>query len=153
MTLVQTQLHPVNADTTRTAVVDAAEEARPRVWGDMTVEVALSVMAGAQVGRLLLCDEDGRRIGLITLARLTAIRDSSGYTDRIRLRDIGGGSGPIPSPPTTTVPMTTMPTTMPLTTTMPTNVEAEHPQGRDRPGTPPAGAGHPSALDVLAFAH
>lgn len=140
MTLVQMQSHPVNADTTRTAVVDAAEEARPRVWGDMTVEVALSVMAGARVGRLLLCDEDGKRIGLITLARLTAIRDSSGYTDRIRLRDIGGGSGP-----------TSPPTTMP-TTTMSTNVEAGHPQGRDRLGSPPAGAGHPGALDVLAFA-
>ncbi|WP_409240344.1 CBS domain-containing protein [Streptomyces sp. PA5.6] len=145
MTLVQMQPHPMNADTTRMAVADAAEEARPRVWGDMTVEVALSVMAGARVGRLLLCDEDGKRIGLITLARLTAIRDSSGYTNRIRLRDIGGGSGPTPSP-------TTMPTTTMQTTTMPTNVEAGHPQGRDRLGTPPAGAGHPSALDVLAFA-
>ncbi|MYY87144.1 hypothetical protein GT044_38870 [Streptomyces sp. SID335] len=104
----------------------------------MTVEVALSVMAGARVGRLLLCDEDGRCTGLITLARLTAVRDSSGYTDRIRLRDIGGGGGPIPSPPPPT--------------TMPANAAAEQPQGRDRPGTSPAGAGHPSALDVLAFA-
>ncbi|MER5948886.1 hypothetical protein ABT127_22820 [Streptomyces sp. NPDC001904] len=64
----------------------------------MTVEVALSVMAGARVGHLLVCDEDGMRTGLITLARLTAVRDSTGYTDRIRLRDISGGSGHFPSP-------------------------------------------------------
>ncbi|WJV47221.1 CBS domain-containing protein [Streptomyces flavofungini] len=96
MTLVQTQLHPANADSTHTAMVHAAQEAGPRVWDDMTVEVALSVMAGARVRHLLICDEDGMRTGLITLARLTAVRDSSGYTDRMRLCDIGGGSGPSP---------------------------------------------------------
>nr|WP_244177670.1 CBS domain-containing protein [Streptomyces atriruber] len=82
-------------------MVDTAKEAGPRVWDDMTVEVALSVMAGARVGHLLVCDEDGMRTGLITLARLTAVRDSSGYTDRIRLRDISGGSGHFPPPRTT----------------------------------------------------
>ncbi|MFE6684894.1 CBS domain-containing protein [Streptomyces sp. NPDC057743] len=132
MTLVQMQLHPTNADTTPTAVADAAEEAGPRVRDDMTVEVALSVMASARVGHLLLCDEDDRRIGLITLARLTAVRDGSGYTDRIRLRDISGGSEPFPSPPT--------------------KAEAAHPQGCDRPGTLPVGDGRPSALDVLGLA-
>ncbi|MFF2651134.1 CBS domain-containing protein [Streptomyces sp. NPDC058045] len=49
-------------------------------------------MAGAGVGHLLVCDEDGIRTGLITLARLTAVRDGSGYTDRIRLRDISGAA-------------------------------------------------------------
>ncbi|NEB75399.1 CBS domain-containing protein [Streptomyces sp. SID14478] len=87
--------HPRNADT--------PQDAGPRVWDDMTVEVALSVMAGARVGHLLVCDADGRRTGLITLARLTAVRDGAGYTDRIRLRDIGGvlggGSGHGTEPP------------------------------------------------------
>ncbi|WP_055566642.1 CBS domain-containing protein [Streptomyces atriruber] len=101
MTLIQLQLRPTDADAPRTAVVDTAKEAGPRVWDDMTVEVALSVMAGARVGHLLVCDEDGMRTGLITLARLTAVRDSSGYTDRIRLRDISGGSGHFPPPRTT----------------------------------------------------
>ncbi|MYW68669.1 hypothetical protein GTY65_32010 [Streptomyces sp. SID8379] len=126
------QLHPTNADATRTGVVDTAEEAGPRVWGDMTVEVALSVMAGARVGHLLVCDEDGRRTGLITLARLTAVRDGSGYTDRIRLRDISGDSGPFPSPRAT--------------------AEAEHPEGCDRPGILPVGDGHGSTLAVLGLA-
>ncbi|CAM5537324.1 CBS domain-containing protein [Streptomyces canus] len=79
MTLVQTQTRPVNA--------------QPRVWGDMTVEVALSVMVAARTGRLVVCDEDGRRVGLVTRARLTAVRDSLGYTDRIRLRDVTDGNG------------------------------------------------------------
>ncbi|MFJ9036999.1 CBS domain-containing protein [Streptomyces sp. NPDC102406] len=54
----------------------------------MTVEVALSVMAGARVGHLLVCDDDGRRTGLVTRARLAVVRDSSGYTDETRLRDV-----------------------------------------------------------------
>ncbi|MFJ6541572.1 CBS domain-containing protein [Streptomyces sp. NPDC091385] len=54
----------------------------------MTVEVALSVMAAARTGRLVVCDEDGRRTGLVTLDLLTTVRDSSGYTDHVRLRDI-----------------------------------------------------------------
>ncbi|MEV0253953.1 CBS domain-containing protein [Streptomyces sp. NPDC050732] len=67
---------------------DTAVEAGPRVWDDMTVEVALSVMAGARVGHLLVCDEDGRRTALVTRAQLTAVRDGSGYTDLLRLRDL-----------------------------------------------------------------
>nr|WP_315986117.1 hypothetical protein [Streptomyces sp. t39] len=59
----------------------------------MTVEVALSVMAGALTGRLLVCDEDGRQTGLVTLAQLAAVRDSSAYTDRVRLRDVLGDPG------------------------------------------------------------
>ncbi|MFF9582892.1 CBS domain-containing protein [Streptomyces achromogenes] len=64
----------------------------PRVWDDMTVEVALAVMAGARVEYLTVCDEDDRRTGLVTLVRLAGLRDSSAYTDRIRLRDVLDGS-------------------------------------------------------------
>ena len=54
----------------------------------MTVEVALSVMAAARTGHLVLRDEDGQYVGLVTRAQLAAVRDSRGYTDRIRLRDL-----------------------------------------------------------------
>jgi hypothetical protein len=57
----------------------------------MTVEVALSLMAGARVDHLVLCDGDDQSTGLITLARLAVLRGSPTYTDRIRLRDILGG--------------------------------------------------------------
>lgn len=70
-----------------------------QVWDDMTVEVALAVMAGARAGRLLVCDDDGLCTGLVTRARLTAVRDSSVYTDRLQLRDVPGDGGPLASPP------------------------------------------------------
>jgi CBS domain-containing protein len=73
----------------------------PQVWDDMTVEVALSVMAAARTGHLVVCDGDGRCTGLVTRARLTAVRDGSGYTDRVRLRDIADGGGPSASSPAT----------------------------------------------------
>ncbi|MEU5041256.1 CBS domain-containing protein [Streptomyces griseorubiginosus] len=60
----------------------------PRVGDDMTVEVALAVMASARVEYLTVCDGDNRSTALITLARLAGLRDSSTYTDRIRLRDL-----------------------------------------------------------------
>ncbi|WP_405448585.1 CBS domain-containing protein [Streptomyces achromogenes] len=63
----------------------------PRVWDDMTVEVALAVMAGARVEYLTVCDEDDRSTGLVTLVRLAGLRDSAAYTDRIRLRDVLDG--------------------------------------------------------------
>ncbi|MFJ9352564.1 CBS domain-containing protein [Streptomyces sp. NPDC101237] len=56
----------------------------------MTVEVALSVMAAARTAHLLVCDEDARCTGIVTRARLTAVRDSGVYTDQVRLRDIVG---------------------------------------------------------------
>jgi predicted transcriptional regulator len=65
--------------------VDAAG---PQVRDDMTVELALSVMAGAGSGRLFLCDEDDQCTGLITRERLIAVRDSPAYTDQLRLRDV-----------------------------------------------------------------
>jgi CBS domain-containing protein len=62
----------------------------PRVRDDMTVEVALSVMAGARVEYLILCDGDDQYTGSVTRAELAVHRDSSAYTDRIRLRDVLG---------------------------------------------------------------
>ncbi|MEU6261322.1 hypothetical protein [Streptomyces sp. NPDC047043] len=61
----------------------------------MTVEVALSVMAGAGVEYLLLCDGDDERTGSVTRAELVVHRDSSAYTDRVRLRDILGAPCPV----------------------------------------------------------
>ncbi|MEU5308078.1 CBS domain-containing protein [Streptomyces sp. NPDC021562] len=66
----------------------------PRVCDDMTVEVALAVMASARVEYLTVCDGDDESTALITLARLAVLRASSTYTDRIRLRDVLGGSLP-----------------------------------------------------------
>ncbi|WP_420718601.1 CBS domain-containing protein [Streptomyces sp. H51] len=63
----------------------------PRVRDDMTVEVALAVMAAARVEHLTLCDRDDQSTGRITLARLAVLRESATYTDRIRLRDVLDG--------------------------------------------------------------
>lgn len=97
MTLDQTQLRSTRTNVVQTAA-DSVDAAGPQVWEDMTVEVALSVMAAARTGHLVVCDEDGLRTGLVTRARLTAVRDGSGYTDRIRLRDIADVIGPFASP-------------------------------------------------------
>lgn len=91
MTLVET--HP------RETARPSAEGASPRpsgarVWADMTVEVALSVLDSSRAGRLLLCDEDGRCTGTVSRAELDAVRGSARYTDRIQLRDIVHSSGP-----------------------------------------------------------
>ncbi|WP_269856332.1 CBS domain-containing protein [Streptomyces sp. RPT161] len=132
MTLVQT--HPSSADTSpmnRTAV-DATEAVGPQVWDAMTVEVALSLMAAARTGHLVICDEDGQCTGLVTLARLTAVRDSSRYTDRLRLRDIADGLEPFASPLNTTA-------------------EAEHTMRHRPPGTLPVAEEHSTAPDVLAL--
>ncbi|MGW7657685.1 CBS domain-containing protein [Streptomyces asiaticus] len=99
MTLVQLPPHP--ADSATKTVVDAMDAPGPQVWDDMTVEVALSVMASARSGHLLVHDEDGRCTGLIAQDQLTVVRDSSAYTDRVRLRDIFGDKGPFTSPMTT----------------------------------------------------
>ncbi|KPI26744.1 CBS domain-containing protein [Streptomyces sp. NPDC054950] len=79
MTSVQT--HPVR---TRRQHDDSG----PRVRDDMTVEVALSVMAGAQVDRLILCDGDDQCTGSVTRAQLAVLRAGATYTDRLRLRDV-----------------------------------------------------------------
>ncbi|MGY1579776.1 CBS domain-containing protein [Streptomyces sp. MN13] len=84
------------ADRSPEFVVDDGAASGPRVRDDMTVEVALSLMAGARVDHLVLCDGDDQSTGLITLARLAVLRDSPAYTDRIRLRDFL--AGPFTSP-------------------------------------------------------
>ncbi|MFF7970678.1 CBS domain-containing protein [Streptomyces sp. NPDC007905] len=92
MTPAQTQYRMPNP--APVTVVDDREAYGPRVCDDMTVEVALAVMAGARVQYLTVCDGDDQSTGLISLARLTVVRDSSTYTDRIRLRDVLDGALP-----------------------------------------------------------
>jgi CBS domain-containing protein len=101
LTLVQMQPRPANATPVHRTAADAMDTAGPQVCDDMTVEVALSVMAGARTGHLLVCDNDGLCTGRVTQAQLAAVRDSSAYTDRVQLRDILGNCGPFTSPVTT----------------------------------------------------
>ncbi|ASQ93265.1 CBS domain-containing protein [Streptomyces sp. 11-1-2] len=101
MTLVQMQLRSANATPVPTTEADAMDTAGPQVCDDMTIEVALSVMASAGTGHLLVCDDDGLCTGLVTQVQLAAVRDRSTYTDRVQLRDILGDRGPFTSPVTT----------------------------------------------------
>ncbi|MFF4469168.1 CBS domain-containing protein [Streptomyces sp. NPDC001599] len=88
MTLLQTCPRSTGTNAVHGTVADAVDAAGPQVWDDMTVEVALSVMAAARTGHLVVCDQDGQYTGLVTRTRLTAVRNGSAYTDRVRLRDI-----------------------------------------------------------------
>ncbi|MFE9925643.1 CBS domain-containing protein [Streptomyces sp. NPDC005774] len=133
MTTVQMQPRSTSATPVHRTVADAMDTAGPQVCDDMTVEVALSVMASARTGHLLVCDNDGVCTGLLTQAQLTAVRDSSAYTDRVQLRDILGDRGPFVS----------------LVTTM---AEAEHTMRYRRLDALPVVDGHGSALGVLALA-
>ncbi|MFI6142466.1 CBS domain-containing protein [Streptomyces griseus] len=101
MTLIQMKPAPTHAAAAGRTVADAMVTAGPQVCDDMTVEVALSVMASARTGHLLLSDDSGLCIGLVTHAQLAAVRDGSAYSDRVRLRDILGDCGPFTSPVTT----------------------------------------------------
>ncbi|MEU9351603.1 CBS domain-containing protein [Streptomyces griseoloalbus] len=132
MTLVQMQTRPASAHAVHSTVADAMDAAGPQVWEDMTAEVALSVMAAARTGHLVVCDEDGLCTGLVTRARLTAVRDSSGYTDRVRLRDIADVIEPFASP-------------------LATRAEAERAMRCRRLGALPVVDEHGSALGVLAL--
>ncbi|MER5364071.1 hypothetical protein [Streptomyces sp. NPDC002722] len=100
MTLVQMQPHSANATPVPRTALDTTNTAGPQVCDDMTVEVALSVMAGARTGHLMVCDNDGLCTGLVTRAQLTTVRDSPAYTDRLQLRDILGDRGSRTSPAT-----------------------------------------------------
>ncbi|MDR6979982.1 CBS-domain-containing membrane protein [Streptomyces sp. 3330] len=100
MTSVQTQPRPAGARPAHRSEV--AEAAGPRVSDDMSVEVALAVMAAARTGRLVVCDQDDERIGLVTRTDLIAVRDSRAPADRVRLRDLLGDHGTCASPATTT---------------------------------------------------
>ncbi|MFF1297504.1 MULTISPECIES: hypothetical protein [unclassified Streptomyces] len=90
MTPVRTQRQ--HANPAHLAVVDVMDTSGPRVRDDMTVEVALSVMAGARVEFLLLVDGDDQCTGSVTRAELVVHRESSAYTDRVRLRDVLGAA-------------------------------------------------------------
>ncbi|WSK84594.1 CBS domain-containing protein [Streptomyces sp. NBC_00073] len=92
------QSHSADANPAHRTADDALDAAVPQVCDDMTVEVALAVMASARAGHLLVSDEDGSCTGLITEGRLIAIRDSAAYTDRIRLRAVLGDHGPFTLP-------------------------------------------------------
>ncbi|MEU1044586.1 CBS domain-containing protein [Streptomyces sp. NPDC005897] len=132
MTLGQLQDRSVSARPWHGTVADVMDAAGPQVWYDMTVEVALSVMAAARAEHLVVCDEDARCVGLVTQARLTAVRNSSGYTDRLRLGDITDGSEPFVSP-------------------LATREEAEDTVPFGRLGLVPVVDEHGSALGVLAL--
>ncbi|CQR59311.1 CBS domain-containing protein [Streptomyces leeuwenhoekii] len=132
MTLGQLQARSVSARPLHGTVVDVMDAAGPQVWYDMTVEVALSVMAAARAEHLVVCDEDARYVGLVTRARLTAVQDSSGYTDRLRLGDITDGSGPFIPP-------------------LATREEAEDTVPFGRLGLVPVVDEHGSALGILAL--
>lgn len=92
MALVQTQQRLVGS--VPATVCDALDTSGPRVGDDMTVEVALFLMASARVEYLLLCDQDEHCTGSVTRAQLAAVRDSPAYSDRIRVRDVLGAGGP-----------------------------------------------------------
>ncbi|WP_411977039.1 hypothetical protein [Streptomyces solicathayae] len=96
----------------------------------MTVEVALSVVISARSEHLLICDDDGLCTRLVTRAQLAVVRDSSAYTDRIRLRDIPGDHRPFTSPPTQIAP-------------------AGHPTRNHRSAALPGAAGQGGAPDAL----
>ncbi|MET8276194.1 CBS domain-containing protein [Streptomyces sp. NPDC005096] len=133
MTLVQMQPRPANATPVHRTAADAMDTGGPQVCDDMTVEVALAVMASARTGHLLVCDNDGLCTGLVTQAQLAAVRDSSAYTDRVQLRDILGNRGPFTSPVTTMA-------------------EAEHAMRYRQVDALPAVDEQGSALGVLALA-
>ncbi|MFJ8677736.1 hypothetical protein [Streptomyces sp. NPDC093589] len=116
MSLVQMQPRSASAAPAHRTVADTMDSAGLQVCDDMTVEVALSVMASARTEHLLVRN-DGLCTGLVTQAQLTAVRDSSAYTDRVQLRDMLDNRGPITSPVTTIA-------------------EAQHAMRGRRPGTP-----------------
>jgi CBS domain-containing protein len=101
LTLVQMQPRPTGTDPARRTAVTVMDAPGPQVSDDMSVEVALSVMAAARTGRLVVCDQDDQCTGLVTRTELAAVRDSPGYTDRVRLRDILGDRGFFTRPATT----------------------------------------------------
>ncbi|GGV81179.1 MULTISPECIES: CBS domain-containing protein [Streptomyces] len=131
MTLVRIQPHPATAGPVPRTALDAMDTAAPQVCDDMTVEVALSVMASARTGHLRVCDNDGLCTGLMTRAQLTVVRDGPTYSDRLQLRDILGDRGPHTSPATMT---------------------AEHATPHRRPAAPSAVDEQDSASGVLALA-
>ncbi|GAA2325092.1 CBS domain-containing protein [Streptomyces caniferus] len=132
MSLVQMQPRPASANPVHRTVVEVMDAAGPQVCDDMSVEVALAVMAAARTGRLVVCDQDGQCTGLVTRTDLTAVRGSSAYTDRVQLRDILGDHGSFTSPVTTAA-------------------EAEPVMRSRRLDAPPMAGEQGSALGILAL--
>ncbi|MEU3739867.1 CBS domain-containing protein [Streptomyces sp. NPDC032198] len=133
MTLVEMQPRPARAAPAHRTAAEAMDAGGPQVCDDMTVEVALSVIASARTGHLLVCDNDGLCTGLLTRAQLTAARDGSAYTDRVQLRDILGDRGPFTSPVTSVA-------------------EAQHAMRYSRLDALPVVDEHGNALGILALA-
>lgn len=132
MTLVRMQPRPEDVNPVHRTVAEVMDAAGPQVCDDMSVEVALAVMAAARMGRLVVCDQDGQCTGLVTQTELAAVRDSSDYTDRVRLRDILGDHGSFTSPVTTMA-------------------EAEHAMRTRQLGALPVVDEQGSALGILAL--
>ncbi|MEE1762741.1 MULTISPECIES: CBS domain-containing protein [unclassified Streptomyces] len=132
MTLIQTQPRPDDVNPVHRPVAEVMDAAGPQVCDDMSVEVALAVMAAARTGRLVVCDQDSQCTGLVTHTELVAVRDRSDYTDRVRLRDILGDHGSFTSPVTTMA-------------------EAEHAMRTRRLGVLPVVDEQGSALGVFAL--
>ncbi len=107
---------------------------RGRTGSGKTLAFALSLMAGARSGHLLVCDNDGVCTALVTHEQLAALRDSAAYTDRVRLRDILGDRGPFTSPVTKLS-------------------EAERSMRHHQVDVLPVVDEHGSALGILALAH
>lgn len=106
MTLIQMQPRSTDANTLHRTAVDVMDAAGPQVCDDMSVEVALALMAAARTDRLVVCDQDDQPVGLVTRTDLTTIRASGARTDRVRLRDLRGLHGSFTPLPTMTKPST-----------------------------------------------
>ncbi|MDX3208301.1 CBS domain-containing protein, partial [Streptomyces scabiei] len=89
---------PTDTRPARRAGVEIMDAGGPQVCDDMSVEVALAVMAAARTGRLVVCDQDDQWTGTVTRTELLAVRGSLASADRVRLRDILGGHGTLASP-------------------------------------------------------
>jgi CBS domain-containing protein len=126
------QPRPEDVNPVHRTVAEFMDAAGPQVCDDMSVEVALAVMAAARTGRLVVCDQDGQCTGLVTQTELAAVRESSDYTDRVRLRDILGDHGSFTSPVTTMA-------------------EAEHAMRTRQLGALPVVDEQGSALGILAL--
>ncbi|MET8412927.1 CBS domain-containing protein [Streptomyces sp. NPDC005195] len=133
MTLVQMQPRSTSSNAVQTAA-DPVDAAGPQVWDAMTVEVALSVMAAAHTAHLVVCDEDAQCTGIVTQARLTAVRDGRAYTEQVRLRDIVGNKVPFATPLTTVA-----------------DADAEHTMRHRQLAALPMVDDHGNALGVLAL--
>ncbi|MFF9866376.1 CBS domain-containing protein [Streptomyces sp. NPDC013953] len=78
-------------------VRDAMGPKGPQAGDDMILDLALSVLAAARTGHLVVCDADGRVTGLVSRTQLTAHPAGTRYTDLTRLRDIAHDRGPFTS--------------------------------------------------------